>query len=282
MISLPAPPPQGKSLFGTPTWRPDEPGKKNPTFICFCVLIMIIVVISVILAKRYNISTNKFKVSLTETLRAEYVSREALVNFILVYILLAQHNASEVAILILLTRTDGYKITYPIIIPYVSLVWAICTAAPWPVDALFFKFQGLISDFLLVFYFARLYFANRSHHSNSVSDRQALLNEEEYEGDHVSDSPLYKRISLLFWASFFHLVGNVLVTFSPSFEANLVFVSTYFLAFPLYGLFAYNLGPKDHIVRFHSTPLKEVFYFIPAFLLSGALCAYVAIKAMSE
>ncbi|KAI8813879.1 hypothetical protein BJ742DRAFT_383120 [Cladochytrium replicatum] len=47
---------------------------------------MLAMVISLVLARRYSILTNKFKVSLAEIIRPEFISRESLASLIQVYI----------------------------------------------------------------------------------------------------------------------------------------------------------------------------------------------------
>ncbi|KAI8813881.1 hypothetical protein BJ742DRAFT_787782 [Cladochytrium replicatum] len=304
LSSLSSPPPQATGILGLPAWRPEDPVFPLDGFIASLIAIILAMILGLSLAKRFSLFHNREKMSLVDTsvISDDYIPRVPLMNLIQVYIMAtiisavfvlifdlskmfamagALHNAAEVALIILLTRTDGPMIMYPIILAYLPVVWAVSTAAPWPFDAGFFKFQGLISDFLLFFCTVRLYLANRYHHFHPTPEREAFLSEECLSEDDEYEGPVYKRIMFLVLASAFHTAGNLFATFSPSFGAFLVFIGSYAIAFPLYGCFVFTLGPRDHMIRFPSTPTKELWYFLAAFVLSAGSVGYAFAKAFS-
>lgn len=126
----------------------------------------------------------------------------------------------------------------------------IVIIAPWPLDALFFKFQGLATDFSLWIDLGRLYRHNKSiHEKASVGTMIASSDDDEDESDEYTKEcdiliqqlqqqqaeqekqmdddpkkamlslmvPVHKNISVLYTAAFLHAIGNALVTFSNHF-----------------------------------------------------------------
>lgn len=123
--------------------------------------------------------------------------------------------------------------------------------APWPLDALFFKFQGLATDFALAIDLGRLYYHNRSLHkkasvgamvSSADEDYESNDNDDEYtkecdklvqqlqeqqaaERKQIDDDPkkvtlmppVHKNVKVLYIAASLHAMGNALVTFSNHF-----------------------------------------------------------------
>lgn len=122
----------------------------------------------------------------------------------------------------------------------------IVIVSPWPLDALFFKFQGLATDFALCIDLGRLYYHNKAIHKkasvgmmlvstddedgfNSEADeivhklhRQRAKENRQMQDDpnkaapHIT-TPVHKNILVLYLAAFLHAAGNALVTFSNQF-----------------------------------------------------------------
>ncbi|OZJ06575.1 hypothetical protein BZG36_00609 [Bifiguratus adelaidae] len=73
------------------------------------------------------------------------------------------HNTAEIAILLILV-CEGHKEGYQYLGTFLVAQYLICTLVvfllPWPLDALFFKWQGLATDIALVINYTRLYMHN--------------------------------------------------------------------------------------------------------------------------
>ncbi|KAJ3167238.1 Progestin and adipoQ receptor member 3 [Irineochytrium annulatum] len=70
------------------------------------------------------------------------------------------HNVSEIAICLLLQRR-WRRLTsiYPPVFTYLATLWFFNANLTWPIDAVFFKWQGLVWDFVTLVVFIRLYLA---------------------------------------------------------------------------------------------------------------------------
>jgi hypothetical protein len=123
---------------------------------------------------------------------------------------------------------------------------------PWPLDALFFKFQGLASDFALAINLGRLYHHNKAIHKKACVGTMISSADEDYESNDNDDDeytqeceklvhqlqeqyvaeqkqvdddpkkvtlmdPVHKNISVLYTAAIAHAFGNGLVTFANHF-----------------------------------------------------------------
>ncbi|CAB4416806.1 unnamed protein product [Rhizophagus irregularis] len=196
------------------------------------------------------------------------------------------HNAVEVTILY--TLHQGGKIkstTIPAwILSYIMLAASLSFFLDWPFDALWFKMQGLVIDYVLFIQFTRMYFDT---HKGFGDETQRLVDVESTSRDHssvesdINDKPVgYFRpryILLLVFASFFHIFGNVYVTILLySSHAYLLFVFSYCITFPLYTYFVYldthtvSISPaQKHIVLPDSSKLSVIFVILLALFLSA-------------
>jgi len=163
------------------------------------------------------------------------------------------HNTAEIIILVLLGNGGRIRNSnfFAWILTYILSVVSICIFADWPVDAAFFKFQGLCMDFALVIEYIRIFITTKEHIRDAGRDTLPLNVDDDDNNDNNNDyrrsSPIWpttidhpNHIWLLIIAAGFHLIGNVLATFfigdaTPS----LLFGLTYAVTFPLYVYFAY-------------------------------------------
>ncbi|CAG8457024.1 13946_t:CDS:2 [Funneliformis mosseae] len=133
------------------------------------------------------------------------------------------HNIWEVCILLLLAQ--GGKITssffYAFVAFYIMFVNVLNIVLPWPFDAMWFKAQGICSDYALFIVFVRIYFATREYVKEQSSAQLPLTNEDDISpaDEEPSVSPKVIRhpnqILLLIFASFTHILGNDLPSISP-------------------------------------------------------------------
>ncbi|CAG8539348.1 5689_t:CDS:2 [Acaulospora colombiana] len=132
---------------------------------------------------------------------------------------------------------------------YVFLVSALCLLLKWPYDAAWFKMQGLCSDFALFAQFVRMYVTTKRHLRDGHSERRPLNNnvdaaETAVELHHPPEnSGIVHPYQILFLvvASFFHILGNILINefFIPFSISYLLFFLTYSITYPTYAYFVY-------------------------------------------
>jgi hypothetical protein len=155
----------------------------------------------------------------------------------------------------------------------------------WSFDALWFKMQGLIIDYILFIQFTRMYFDTRKGFGDET---QRLVDVENTRRDRESDRsepfndkpvgyfrPCY--VLLLVFASFVHIFGNIYVTILLySTPAYLLFVFTYCITFPTYAYFVYldthtvsTPSTQKHIALTDSSKLSVTFVILLAVFLSA-------------
>lgn len=136
---------------------------------------------------------------------------------------------------------------------YVLATMFIVIVLPWPLDALFFKFQGLATDFALSIDLGRLYYHNKGIYKKSsvgtmvcsedddcesndeynkecdqlikpLSTHQQSQQHERQESEDTNKkskyrimTPAHTNIGVIFAAALLHGCGNALVTFSNHF-----------------------------------------------------------------
>ncbi|CAG8636839.1 13885_t:CDS:2, partial [Ambispora leptoticha] len=141
------------------------------------------------------------------------------------------HNAAELMFLWLLFT--GGKVAsnfyFPAIGIYMITVVATCMYAPWPYDAVFFKAQGLVLDFMIIIVFTQIILETRSRFKEDAESHTPIadLEDEEDRERLTSRAKLYpttvdhpKQLYILLAAGIFHILGNAIGTiFSDSFKA---------------------------------------------------------------
>ncbi|KAG9286344.1 hypothetical protein G9A89_014510 [Geosiphon pyriformis] len=158
------------------------------------------------------------------------------------------HNLWEVAVLLLLQQggkinnISRYILTLGI---YIFSVHFIVVFLNWPLDATFFKFQGLIFDFALAIVFPIIYISTRKHVREEAETHIPLDNQndpQEHQEDelkpYIIDHP--KQLLLLVVASLVHVFGNLANTaFASSATADIIFHASYAISFSLYPLYVF-------------------------------------------
>ncbi|RHZ79127.1 hypothetical protein Glove_151g83 [Diversispora epigaea] len=162
------------------------------------------------------------------------------------------HNALEFVILV--NMHYGGRITSSsfmgILSLYVLISAGISFFLDWPNDALWFRMQGLCSDWALVIQFTRTYFNTKNHIKNDLGVNPLIRDDDDNErGEgsdvvHNSDNDIIVhhpyQILLLIVASGFHIFGNSVVTvMSYEIRAYEVFIFSYAIAYPAYAYYVY-------------------------------------------
>jgi len=166
------------------------------------------------------------------------------------------HNANEIIILVALHQ--GGRITSNSFIAwltfYVLFAGALSIFLEWPFDALWFKVQGLCSDYALVIQFTRIYFNTRKEYGDE--SHQRLFDPERPRRDNTSEESVVSESEqindrtvgyfhpnytlLLILASSFHVIGNLVTTiWIYKFYSYVIFSFTYCITYPLYAYFVY-------------------------------------------
>jgi hypothetical protein len=274
-------PPQANGTHtGYPVWHPPLPGSDeqiNAATIIFSVILMII-------GGLFAFKWTKFDAKTNSKLLTYFVDREAnkiptiefdryLASYCIVtswtgilYYLIdvgkiwstvgILHNVNEIVILVSLHqggRISSNSILAWLIL-YVLFAGALSLYLEWPFDALWFKVQGLCSDYALVIQFTRIYFNTRKEYGDE--SHQRLFDPERPRSDNtrgenaVPESetiddrafgpfkPCYTLLLVL--ASSFHILGNIFTTiWIYKFSSYVIFSFTYCIAYPLYAYFVY-------------------------------------------
>ncbi|KAI8851227.1 hypothetical protein BC829DRAFT_387627 [Chytridium lagenaria] len=282
---LPSPPPQVISpITGFPTWRTPVPGVNLESIEVGLIYSALGMLLGLFLAYRYDIFKRQAKGDITSAENLNDTGNvvpltgvTALIrNYIIASIgsalivmpfdlgkifstLGAVHNSAEVALCIILASQYGFKFLQPAMLIYLTQLWFLCLVLPWPYDALFFKWQGLIFDFYLFISFLRLYVYNKFVYFSSPDERRRLIVEEGAADENEGTSPLFQRVLYCVFAAFVHVGGNVFFV---------IFQTCYGIAYPLYGFFVYKLHPKDVISRYPTSLITEMLYLVLAVVAS--------------
>jgi len=207
----------------------------------------------------------------------------------------ALHNLVEVAILLTLLfegHVQNFRYFYSLLFNYVLLAVFITLILPWPIDALFFKLQGLIIDFALVIQFSRLYNVNKKAEyltpgprrgetagllsNNELEPGNGVVEEDVVPDEHRSET---QNIRILIYASVIHLIGNIIATlFVDTFWPFFFFQFTYGVTFPLYGFYVFRQPavPKQ-LAYYKSTWTSEILVGLLSTFLSFLTVALAAI-----
>ncbi|CAG8455384.1 6921_t:CDS:2 [Acaulospora morrowiae] len=155
------------------------------------------------------------------------------------------HNVSEVIIMlamhqggrIISSASIGWLILYAIFASTLSL------ALSWPLDAVWFKMQGLCSDFAICIQFTRTYFATKAQMRTDAAERDPIHSEEMSTEERNSrhDPIVYfpHQLLLLILASLVHIVGNSITTFYVSQFTYSLFIASQSVVFTTYAYYVY-------------------------------------------
>ncbi|KAG9292815.1 hypothetical protein G9A89_006376 [Geosiphon pyriformis] len=158
------------------------------------------------------------------------------------------HNLWEAAILLLLkeggriNRITKYILTLGI---YLFTVHNITLFIDWPLDAVFFKFQGLIFDFGQAIVYPIIYFNTRKHVREEAETQLPFENDDGLQEDQEYEPKLYsvdhpKQLLLLVAASWIHVLGNLSgAVLANNGTADLLFHGSYAVTFAIYPLYIF-------------------------------------------
>ncbi|CDS14483.1 hypothetical protein LRAMOSA06652 [Lichtheimia ramosa] len=150
---------------------------------------------------------------------------------------------------------------------------------PWPLDALFFKFQGLSTDFALGIDLYRLYRHNRrlAKDSNLVTvvvDTDANGKERKQRMQ-----PVHFNLMILAIAANLHTFGNTLVTVGNHMLLWIIFQFLYAISFPMYAYYVVS-EPNDQRVQWYPLSyVKEALVMISAVVSCGLFIVIGAINS---
>ncbi|CAG8576932.1 8092_t:CDS:2 [Funneliformis mosseae] len=161
-------------------------------------------------------------------------------------VIAVSHNTLELATLLLIGSGGRIKnVSYFVwMFIYIISVGGICVFNDFPIDALFFKIQGLSMDYALVIEFVRVFITTKKHLQDAGNETLPLKSEEIHDNNTRKLLPTTfnhpRHIIFLILASSAHAIGNLLSTiYASSAKTTLIFEICYAIAFPLYILFVY-------------------------------------------
>ncbi|KAI9018727.1 hypothetical protein CLU79DRAFT_760134 [Phycomyces nitens] len=210
------------------------------------------------------------------------------------------HNLFEVLILAhILLRQSGVSKRFYALGSFVYLLstFGIVLSIPWPFDAVYFKFQGLVIDVVLSVTMIRLYKHNRAiaEKTNILTPANTQENGAENgilpQAKDANDSkdskdkkvnflpPVHENIYLLVVAAVVHLVGNTLVTFSNTFSLWVIFQFSYAVTFPLYAYYVVSEPDSSRINWYKVEFAQEALVIVLGFIVSGLCIAVGAVTS---
>ncbi|KAF9160839.1 hypothetical protein DFQ26_005134 [Actinomortierella ambigua] len=179
-VKLDNPPPQHISpVTGYPTWHETYPQYEDELGMAFTSLSLIFTLFSSYIAWRANRPPSRSLTGWVSKNGREETSFQ--INLMVLYYVLATfaaivgyifldvgkiwavvgalHNLLEVMLLVLFAYGGRVEsLSYGLVMfVYVVLTIVLSEYGPWPIDAVFFRWQGLCSDFGLLIFFTRLY-----------------------------------------------------------------------------------------------------------------------------
>ncbi|KAG9293886.1 hypothetical protein G9A89_019224 [Geosiphon pyriformis] len=185
------------------------------------------------------------------------------------------HNVFEIAIMLVLH--NGGKVTshagfFGLLAGYLILVNILSITLSWPFDGLWFKWQGLCSDWALIIQFTRLYYGtqkNLKENGTSLpiftstseqgeiqsSSLGELIPEEQY--NFFPTSVHHPRpLILLILAAIIHIIGNITNTLLvDNLKAFYAFQLSYTITYSLYSFYIY----LDTHCTGITTPRKRIY-----------------------
>jgi len=216
------------------------------------------------------------------------------------------HNTLEFCILFVMvaaTHRSLYSYFYTGLFAYWLFTQAVCIVVPWPTDAVYFKFQGLILDFALCINFYRLMQANNRislaeddtideydpaeptvliSHIQKATTPTILASSA---ADSTSSSTITpatakttvlagnNSIHLLLVAATIHTLGNCVTVVSLAKWPFLVFQFCYGVTFPIYGYYVMRQPGASRMAWFKTSKGSETVVFGVSTLLSGIVSA---------
>ncbi|KAL0080276.1 hypothetical protein J3Q64DRAFT_1759293 [Phycomyces blakesleeanus] len=199
------------------------------------------------------------------------------------------HNLYEAALLLHIVtqqRSTSSRVTYGILFAYILIVVATSLVLPWPFDGVFFKYQGLVVDYVLSVNMVRLYLHNKSIAAKVNVLTPAPTENGTAESGTVEDSntfkgkqsvtfmrPVHENLFLLAFAAVVHTAGNTMIIFANTATLWLVFQFSYAVAFPIYSYYVSEEPDSSRINWYPIKLLKEVIIGVVSFVVVGVLMA---------
>ncbi|ORX62903.1 hypothetical protein DM01DRAFT_1331014 [Hesseltinella vesiculosa] len=286
-------PPRWKSkLLGLPTWITPITDYDSDTFNTTTIFSVVVMLVSTTYAmhrvRQLHQSSPQGNLPLVSTIgRFNYIILSYLVSTCIASFTFAFmnagkvwasfgvfHNLLEMAMLItMITQSPTHdRVAVPFAFLYLIVTMAVVIVAPWPLDALFFKFQGLISDIALSINFWRLYLCNRR-----AMKALPLVTEK----DHVP-LPVHHHLVILCWAATFHAFGNLLVTVGNYFLSWVIFQYLYAIAFPMYAYYCV-MEPTGNRIKWYEPSLSSeaLVLLISTMISTGSILIGVLTSVMA-
>ncbi|RIA96458.1 hypothetical protein C1645_381906 [Glomus cerebriforme] len=157
------------------------------------------------------------------------------------------HNTLEIVILLLLHNGGKLKsnLTFAWLGGFVLFGTILSMKLSWPYDGIWFKIQGLCSDYALIIQFIRIYFITRKNLCEAIDEQLPLNNNEQTISSQI-DEFFPNSIShpdqliLLILASIVHVIGNLANSiWIRSTLAFQIFQLSYVVTWPLYAYYIY-------------------------------------------
>jgi len=302
-LNLPKPPPQViNNLTGYPTWRTVYPGWDSEHLNSVIFMSLTGILFGTILAAKYRQRINSL--SIQDASRNLSVFFQTVVTLYLagtfltvlafwfvdvgkVWVALGVlHNAMEVAVLMTLAFArypKGFQYFYGALFFYWAWTQVLAIILPFPHDALYFKFQGLILDIALVINFRRLMKSNSPNATGHITlgsdpdipssrnknpSRIVATSSTSYD-DASTDSSSDRKpdrngdIWIMWVAAIIHLVGNSIPVMSLSMWPFLFFQFTYGITYPMYGYYiARQSSAQSRTIWYETSMRKELGVFL--------------------
>ncbi|CEP10772.1 hypothetical protein [Parasitella parasitica] len=218
------------------------------------------------------------------------------------------HNLFEIALLshIMLRQKSLLERNFvSVCFAYLLTTMFAVIVLPWPLDALFFKFQGLATDFALSIDLGRLYYHNKGLHKKasvvtlvattdddceSVDDytrecdqlvqqlqqqqQQKELNEDPNKKlKYQVMVPAHSNVAIIYIAATLHAIGNAFVTFTNHFYMWVIFQFIYGISFPMYAYYCIAEPNASRISWYKVDYAKEVLVMVSGIALAGVSIA---------
>ncbi|KAI7879272.1 hypothetical protein K492DRAFT_196159 [Lichtheimia hyalospora FSU 10163] len=150
---------------------------------------------------------------------------------------------------------------------------------PWPLDALFFKFQGLSTDFALGVDLYRLYRHNRQLAKDSNAMTVVIDTDANGRERKRRMYSVHFNLLILAIASNLHTLGNTLVTVGNHMMLWIIFQFLYAVCFPMYAFYIIS-EPNDHRIQWYPMNyVKEALIMICAVVSCGIFIVIGAINS---
>ncbi|KAI9017976.1 hypothetical protein CLU79DRAFT_762463 [Phycomyces nitens] len=199
------------------------------------------------------------------------------------------HNLYEASLLLHIVtqeKNTSSRATLAILFTYILTVVAISLVLPWPFDGVFFKYQGLVVDYVLSVNMVRLYLHNKNIASkvnvltpvpteNGKAESGAVDDPDTFKGKQTVNfmRPVHENLFLLAFAAVVHTAGNTMIIFANTSTLWLVFQFSYAISFPVYGYYISEEPDSSRINWYPIKFFKEAVIGVVSFVVVGVFMA---------